>query len=238
MAITPFPFSRKYKASRKRGLRKVKLRRLAKTINRKKPVVAIGKQVNHAFPRMMKFTHRYVEVLSLTSTAGVPNVLTMSCNGMFDPNYTGGGRQPMAFDNLTALYDHYTVIGSKIRVKCTPVSTTNPASYLGIYLNDDTTVTPSNAASFLANTASFSILPTGGSLTKTLSAKWSARKMFGKSVLENPNLRGDASANPTEATYWTIFFGALDEASNTGAAFTVDIEYIAIWTEPKDINLS
>jgi len=206
--------------------------------SRRNPVVAIGKQVNHAFPRMMKFTHRYIEVLSLTSTAGIPNVFTISCNGMYDPNFTGGGRQPMAFDNMTALYDHYTVIGSKIVVKCTPVSTTNPPAFFGMYLNDDTTVTPSNAASFLANAASYTILPTGGSATKMISGRWSAKKMFGKSVLGNNILRGDASANPTEATYWTVFFAALDEESNTAAAFTVDVEYIAIWTEPKDLNLS
>jgi len=187
---------------------------------------------------MMKFTHRYTEVFSLNSTAGIPNVVNFTANGLTDPNITGGGRQPMAFDNMTALYNHYTVIGSKIKVKCTPVSTTNPAAFFGIYINDNTTQVPSSSSGYLANTSSYVIMPTGGSLTKQLGSKWSARKWWGKSPLNQEDLSGDVTNNPAEQTYYTLFFAALDEASNTSAAFVVDIEYIAIWREPKDLDLS
>lgn len=228
MASKRFTFKKAIKKAAKRS----------RAIKRRQPVVAIGREINHAFPRMMKFTHRYTEVFSLTSSTGIPNVVNFSANGMFDPNVTGGGKQPMAFDNMTALYNHYCVVGSKITVKCTPISTTNPAAFFGIYINDNTTAVPTSSSAYLANTSSYVIMPTGGSLTKSLGAKWSARKMFGRGVLANTDLQGTSAANPAEQSYFTLFFAALDEASNTGAAFVVDIEYIAIWKEPKDLDLS
>lgn len=35
---------------------------------------------------------------------------------MYDPDLTGFGHQPYFFDQLTDIYSHYVVIGSKIKI--------------------------------------------------------------------------------------------------------------------------
>jgi len=227
----------------KRYTRRTRRRFGRKRYGRKKtttraPTATIGRQINHGFPRMIKFTHRYVDVLVVASTSGVPNSYKFSCNGMFDPNISGTGRQPMAFDNMTAVYDHYCVIGSKIKFKVSPTSDLNPASFAGIYINDDTSNSPASSAAYVAVADKYIVWAPGGVNTYTLTSKWSANKMFGKSVLANTDLQGTATANPAEQSYFTLFVGALDELSNTSFSAIVDIEYIAIWKEPKDLDLS
>lgn len=202
------------------------------------PVVAIGGQVNHAFPRMMKFRHRYVELLSLTAASGVTGTYNFSCNGMFDPNITGTGKQPMCFDQMTALYDHYVVIGSKIIVKATNHTTSQPPSYVSIFINDDTSNAPGSAAAYIANDRTYTIVPAGGVKQGIVSARWSAKKIFGKGVLANTDLQGTSAANPNEQSYYSINYGSVDQTTTAIVDIIVDIEYIAIWKEPRDIDLS
>lgn len=230
---------RKRNAMRRRKI--VRRRRSGKSKFSKgsQPVVAIGRPVNHGFPRMMKFTHRYIETLAVSAVTGTTGSYIFSANGMFDPYITGGGNQPLCFDNMTAIYDQYCVIGSKIKVKICQTATNTAASYAGIFINDDTSSPTSLNAGYLADTQSFVILPQGGVTTKTLSAKFSARKWFSyANPLAKDSLQGTAAANPTEQSYYEIIFGSIDQSSNSGLSFVVDIEYIAIWTEPKDQSLS
>lgn len=203
-----------------------------------KTTVTIGKQINHGFPQMIKFTHRYTDVLVVNSTSGIPQSYKFVCNGMFKPNDSGTGRQPICFDNLAAVYDHYCVIGSKIKFKISPTSDLNPASFVGLYINDDTSNSPASSAAYIAVADKYIVYAPGGVNTYTITSKWSAHKYFGKSVLANTDLQGTVAANPAEKSYWTLFVGALDELSNTSFSAVVDIEYIAIWKEPKDLDLS
>lgn len=213
-------------------------RKRTRTRKSRAPVVAIGGQIQHTFPRMMKFTHRYTDMLVLTGVAGATGSYTFSANGLYDPNITGTGRQPLCFDQMSALYDHYCVIGSKINIRVCATSTLIPAQYFGVYINDDTGTTPGSAAGYIANGRAFRLLPPGGVNTTSMKASWSAKKVFGKSALANVDLQGTAATNPTEQSYYTLFVGTVDQSSNASVSVIVDIEYIAIWKETKDLDLS
>ena len=45
-----------------------------------------------------------------------------------DPNHTGVGHQPLYFDQLMTIYNHYIVIGAKITVKFTAYPATIPVN--------------------------------------------------------------------------------------------------------------
>lgn len=78
------------------------------------------------------------------STPG--NVYVFSGNGCFDPDITGGGHQPMYFDNYAAVYAKYRVKFSKISVTvvnhavntATTLGTTPNYSYRLFILSDGT----------------------------------------------------------------------------------------------------
>ena len=84
-------------------------RRPTRTV-KKYPLMRRYRQVKiGAFPNSKTVNLRYVEDFTLNPGVLGASVQVFSMNGLFDPNITGGGHQPMFFDNYTALYDSYRV---------------------------------------------------------------------------------------------------------------------------------
>ena len=226
----------------KTASRKSKRRRVGKKPLRISRVPRWRKAVNTGigFPKKVTMTHKYCEIVPLTSNASAMVNYQWHCNGMFKPNYTGTGHQPMFFDQMTALYDHYTVIGSKIVVKVTPYDTTagQKTAYVGLFINDDPTVTPT-AVNEICEQGSGSLVTMAPYPTNplVLSKKWSAKKTFGGTVMSNNALQGSATSNPSENQLFTLVYSTVGGSVQT-IAIEVMIEYIAVWTEIRDLASS
>ena len=201
------------------------------------PTVNIGQ----GFPKKMVMTHKYNQLFTLTSTASsaVPIKQVFSCNGLYDPDVTGAGHQPMYFDQMTALYDHYVVIGSKIDLKITAVGSSLPTAIVTLWIDDDNTLTNNRIDYFIeTGTASRCMVPQNSGSTFSLSKKWSAKKFFGKGVLANTDLQGTIGTNPAEQSSFVISMIAVDQFTTTIVAVEALITYIAVWKELKDVAAS
>lgn len=187
------------------------------------------------FPRRLKITHKYADNFTLTNTAGAGVFYLFSCNGLYDPNISGTGHQPSYFDNLAAIYNHYTVIASRIKISVTTATTQSCPVNVGCFLNDDTSVAGSFLAALEQPSSKGQLLQVnGGAAPLILTNSWSAKATFGGSILGNDNLQGSSGTNPSEQTYYTIVTGPADSSTATVTYFLVEIEYIAIWDELKD----
>lgn len=200
---------------------------------RKKRTKSSIPQPRFGFPLMLKLRHRYVDQVALSSTAGSLNVQKFSANSLYDPDITGGGHQPMYFDNLMAIYDHYTVVKSKITVKLVLTTTTATSpSYVCLHTDDDS----SGPSTFLAcceqSSAISKVIPQNCTDPIYLTATWDARKYFGGDPLSNDNLQGSASASPTEQSVYHITFQT-GAAGTVTASALVEIEYTAVYDELK-----
>jgi len=187
------------------------------------------------FPLTLQITHKYAEVFTLQSVSGTISNYKFSCNGMFLPNQTGTGHQPMYFDQLTAVYDHYTVIKSTFKATLTPTTVTTVPITVGLYVNDDTTATPGImgvAVESLFGTVA--VFPQGASISKIVSASWDGAKVFGGDPMGDPNLTGTYSSNPPESSIYNLCLQSMDIASTVNIYTIVQIEYTAIWDELKD----
>lgn len=192
------------------------------------------------FPKELRMKHRYVDTYTLASTAGAINSESYSCNGMFDPYLSAGGHQPFYFDQLAAIYNHYTVLNSKItyRVSMSAFggSTVGPVNCV-LYINDDTTVTPATMSAQMEQSSS-----NYGACTPdnqiVLKKSWSAKENFGPGAISDPNLQGTGAANPTEQQAFTFSIQSADIAATTGVWIQVTVEYDAVWQELKDIAAS
>lgn len=194
--------------------------------------------VGLGFPKKMMMTHKYSQTVSLTSTGGIYNNLTFNCNGLYDPDAAAGGHQPLYFDQMAAIYDHYTVIGSKITVKLVPATSTTDGYATGIFINDDATPLITSLAHLEEqSTGKYRVVPPAYRGTTILTAKWSAKKTFGGSILGNDNLQGGATSNPSELSVFTIGLEGLGGATVQIFA-QILIEYIAVWDELRDIAQS
>jgi len=219
-----------------KGAKKTTLSRvpLTRSVAIPRNFVSTGK----GFPKKLMFTHTYSEtVLNSTGAAGALATYNWKLNGMWDTNTTGGGHQPMYFDQVSALYNHYVVVGTKATVRISPYVANNVPALIGCFVNDNTT---NNGISSITeqNTVKYVQTPFNDNLTHTFVLKWSAKKYFGRNVIDDPELQGTPSSDPTEISYITVFSDSSQSAATSQWQVGITIEFIVIWKELIDIASS
>lgn len=198
------------------------------------------------FPPRFRKRLNYDEVaLSVASSAGSSNSYFFSANGLFDPNITGTGHQPMGFDQMMLMYEQYTVVSSKITCLCINASAASILNSAAIYLSPDTTqiaapsrllengyitwktFTPVFLAGSFGNLSLNCDVPT-----------YMGRNRNKRSIVNDPDLFGTAAANPVEQIYFGILTFDPTLSNATTLDFTVQIEYEAIFWEPRKLTQS
>ena len=96
-------------------------------------------QYSSGFPKQLAMTHRFSQNVQYTHVGPNANAqyANFGTNCLFDPWLTFGGHQPLYFDQVAAIYQHYTVM--KARMKVTIVPNTVDAYVSGILIDDDLT---------------------------------------------------------------------------------------------------
>lgn len=184
------------------------------------------------FPKKLKATLRYSETNVITISANTYGNYVFACNGLFDPNITGTGTQPFYFDQLMAIYDHYTCLASKITFQIV-----NPEVVSGVLIltvNDDSST---NLQLDHRSSTALQRPCNANSTPFTMSTNWSAYKTFGSGVQGDPNLQGNSTTNPTELS--TYILGWYPSVLLTGTLqFRVLIDYTCIFDELTDTTPS
>lgn len=190
------------------------------------------------FPPELKIKLRYAENIALTGTAGGTGQYLFSCNGLYDPNITSTGHQPMYFDQIMAVYDHYTVLSSKITINLCPQDATAAGPFqVSLFLNDDASLSTTSLLSLAeSNEANTRIVADNANTSITLVKYWNQKRYFPGSALANNVLQGSSGANPTEQTVYALVIGALDGVSTVNCFAQVLIEYTAIFGETAPIT--
>lgn len=189
------------------------------------------------FPKQLRMKQRFVVPFNVTTGAGSISTIQVSCNGLYDPSSSFAGHQPMYFDTLATLYNHYTCLNSKITVQCYATSTYGILA--GVYIEDDTTRTPTfSGAASEQNSSSYGLVAPGGAggNVVTFRKSWSATEAFGANPLSNDNLQGTVAANPTEQQHYTIFAQHVDQTQIVAISGVLTVEYDAVWDELKNLN--
>lgn len=179
----------------------------------------------------------YHEQFTLDPGASGITGFVFSANGCFDPSITTAGAQPRGFDQLVGtLYDHYTVIGSKITIIAANADEGNGVM-LAMLVRDTATQFTTVVDVMENRFVKFTPLAVegGGPNTKTMTLKVNPNRFLGRShPLSDPQLKGSASANPVEQCYFHIYVFSLPAGVNTAATYCqARIQYNAILTEPK-----
>lgn len=184
------------------------------------------------FPPQMTTTLRYVETVAIAANSG-SGFYVFSCNGLYDPNITGTGHQPLGFGQLIALYNHYKVKKSNIKINI--LSAVNAPLSACCYVDDDATVTSYLGAFEQAGVKSIQGNSSAGNL-RTLTQSWDGAILFGDTLIDK-NHAGNASANPSEISNYVIYLVDPSAATNTWYV-KVEILYTATFYELKQIAQS
>lgn len=182
-------------------------------------------------PLQQRMVLRYSDFVTITSAAGVLGNYKFRANGLYDPDVTGTGHQPMYFDNYMAIYNHFTVLKSKITWKFVQDSGLTTPSYVALYIDDDSSAATTFLASSEQNTGRSTVLAATDNNTHVLSAEWDAVKYFGPNPLANDNLQGSSASDPTEQSIFTL--GYANSAATSSIRGFVTIEYHVVFDELK-----
>lgn len=186
-------------------------------------------------PKTMFTKMRYHTTFNLDPGTGILAYKIIKANGMYDPEVSAGGHQPRGFDQLMALYDHFVVLGSKITASFASANTSYSTINL-VALRD--TSTPSAAVNdyMEGGYVSSKIAEVRGGGGINIIKKTFNNKFLGRSkALSDPDLKGSASADPTEGAYFHIITSAMDSSVDPVVTnVSIVIDYIVALIEPKN----
>lgn len=192
--------------------------------------------------RSHKTLLRYSEIgLGLNpGVAGASAQWIFSCNGLYDPDITGVGHQPAGFDQLMAMYDHYTVIGAKITVQFQNIDATY-AQMCFLHVQDGTSTNIDARVLVENGQCTYTMLGAKGEgrTCASLSLKCNPARFLSRSKpMSDPELKGSASSNPSEQCFFVVTV-APPNASDTSTVYLFPvIEYVVVFHEPKQLALS
>lgn len=191
------------------------------------------------WPRSKKVVLTYVQQFTNNpGAAGSVTGSTFSCNGMYDPDVSGVGHQPLGFDQWMAMYDHYRVIRSKIQVDFTRKSGETTNTICGLWIDDDNAAYPADPTALLEQPGCvYGILAHSSSAPLTLRRNWDAKEHFGKAMWDDLR-RGSAGAQPNDQMYFRMFVASADGGDGGDVEIMVTIEYEAVLTEQKTLTQS
>ncbi len=226
----------KYRNSRFRG--RQRRRRYQPRYRRKRTVRA------RPVPASKTVTLKYVDQFTIDPAAGNAGHHLMRANDMFDPDQTGGGHQPMAFDQWMTFYNKFTVTKAKIRATfwSSSIVLATARSVAGIYVNDDN----SSSTDILdmlefRNTTWKPLTNASGSRSLIqITQYYNAKSFFGKkAIVGSVAYSGSASASPSQDVTFDVFLGPIDGTENVAATdILVEIWYTAVLTERKTLAAS
>lgn len=188
-------------------------------------------------PLKMITKMKYNDTYNLSSGPSTA-VRVFNAGSVFDPDTTGIGHQPRAFDQLMPLYDHFVVIGSKCKVTFCHDASSNNNSIVGITLKDSAVVY-SAINDYMEGTKDKHRILNLRDQPETVVQTYSPKKFLGVShPLSSEELKGTIAASPTESAYFHVYNGPLSSGTSGLVQFNLDIEYIVAFIEPKQPSQS
>jgi len=199
--------------------------------------------IKTGFPRTTMVKLRYVEGVTINAAAAQVGYHYFRANSVYDPNYTGGGHQPMNYDLWSQLYNHYVVVGAK----CTAYfhddnNASSQGVLFGIALTDDH-ITSSDPSTIMEQGTTSYRMGNGGPADNSgkglkCTRKFSAKKFFNITNINDniARLGAGVTSDPTELAFFSVFCGHTPGSTSDLAAHlvTVILEYLVIFSEPKE----
>jgi hypothetical protein len=203
-------------------------------------------------PTSADVTFTYATHFQVAPSLAAPSSYQFNATGLFDPDQTGTGHQPLGFDqwlgtsNSTGFYQNYQVDTADIHVTAYSNADDSTAqAIICLGLSDDTSFsftsidtameTPSFKTAFLGTEASCNGIV-------HLKHHFDASKFFGvprPALYARTDLQAIYSANPTQNALFSILVQGPQNGTTPGAVtFVVQIKFRAHLTERKELNTS
>jgi len=187
---------------------------------------------------------RYVDVVPLVSTVGAMAKFSYYTNGLYDPQVSVGGHQPMGWDQGIAYYNNAVVLKSKINVTfdwATTAATGLVPAIVGLEIHaTGTSPVYTDWTSYAEAGYATKILPVIGVKGVNCKEFFNHQEYFREdprgSLGETANF---VTGNPVRLATYVLFVQSIDKATTSGTLFArVTIDYDVEFSSPKQITAS
>lgn len=214
---------------------------------RKRRTYQVSRYTNNlsAFPigQTFRFKTRYVQLQNEldVGVGGIAVSQVYSLTSLYDPYTSGTGHQPIGYDEMMAMYDHYTVIGARARVRFNQENYTANNMIVAISVQPTSTVSTGLTNTIENGLCKWTTLAPseGGGSQATLVMPFSAKKYFNRNVMNEKDHQGSVGSSPNENAYLHVTVKPSESGVDPLKVFYhIEIDYIAILTEPKKLGQS
>lgn len=198
----------------------------------------LGNPYGGLWPARLRCQLEYNETLNFASTAGALAGYTFGANCLFDPDISGTGHQPRGYDQISAMYFRYVVLGAKITIHGFPSSTI-------------TSIPISQGRLSIASTTLQTLLSDGTSLSELPGAVhrfvgYASQNFTGLSlatrtgvangetqlqVITGDSYNASTGANPADITFFQVYYQSTDQAATGNCSVWIKITYDCLFTE-------
>lgn len=180
------------------------------------------------FPNSIITKLRYCTTGNLTSTLGNSQYQVFAANGIFDPDITGVGHQPLYRDTYAGIYDQYVVIGSKITFTLVNGSV---SPFLAVLVgDDDATISTTADTRMEQNNSQFRLIPANGGYSTDLVCTYEPLMCLGVDAKDDGSSATTVGSNPSQLWCFALVVNTPDTSSAT-INWAVEIEYTVKFTE-------
>ncbi|AHH31470.1 putative capsid protein [Dragonfly larvae associated circular virus-5] len=232
---------------RRRVSRRRASRRRVRRTSRRRPRARRGRRNggNSIMSSSIRMPHKYSEIFGLTFTggSGVAGIYQFYLNYLEHPGYTGAGHQPMGFDQISALFNRYRVIGMSYHIALTNISGVYVAEY-AVYYRPNMTVTND----FTAIMEGTGVLAKGhlgitssGSDTRTHRGYVSVARARGvprRNVMTESDYQAILGVAPNFLPSFNIAVVNQDASASVTLRVRVDLKFYTIWSDRKVMGTS
>lgn len=176
------------------------------------------------FPNSIITKIRYCDTKVLTGTTGARALKVFCANGIYDPDISDTGHQPMYRDNYASIYGQYTILGSKITVSYYPQSSLD-SSLIGIIGDDDSTISSNVIVCMEQNNSVSTQLGTTGCPVVVLTSTYEPLENIGVDTKDDGFSMTPVGENPDDIFCYGIWAASTDGSSTVSVNCKIEIEY-------------
>jgi hypothetical protein len=191
------------------------------------------------FPRQRRIMMKYCDYQNMTTTSGSMVYLDYLANSAFDPFRPTGGHQAFGFDQYMAMYNHFHVESSVIKLSI--VNTGAKPVVCGVYLADDSTLPYGNWYTYAeTNRGQQKVINFATSQDKAVTAtsNFNHKSFFNGRPVGDSSFVGSISANPEELAHYMVYLQSFNQTDSSSITVKVEILYQIVFSEPRDIASS
>lgn len=225
----PKKYSKKYSKSSKKNYRK--------RVNKKRSVTLYNTSGLSPLPARYITKHKYAEAVTV-SAIGM-GTYVWNLNSIWDPNRTGVGHQPYAYDQMSNLYNRYRVIGCAYVISA--ISDGYKIQCCALPSNEPSPIT--NVSEARENPRAQYITQNPDGTLKVLKGYVSIPKLVGRTTqqyMSDDRYQADIVSSPQELALLQVYTQGLNDDSGVNVSATVNIllEYTVEWFDIKTLDQS